>query len=37
MPLLRFDLYKAGWEDKSRVKQLLDLSYEVMRETFGAP
>jgi hypothetical protein len=37
MPLLRFDLYKAGWESKARVKKLLDISYDVMREAFGAP
>ncbi|MDR3191411.1 MAG: tautomerase family protein [Lactobacillaceae bacterium] len=35
MPLLRFDLYK-GWE-KPKIKQLLDITYEVMLDAFGAP
>lgn len=25
MPLLRFDLYKAGWEDKSRCEATVGL------------
>ncbi|MCH4009541.1 tautomerase family protein [Companilactobacillus sp.] len=36
MPLMRIDMIKGSF-DESQIKQILDLSYEVMKESFDAP
>lgn len=37
MPLLKFDLLKSGWTDKTKLKTMLDIAYATTLTAFKAP